>query len=81
MTMNPNGYSTWQEALAALVKENGLQDSELGDISRRALTPTRGVKRSLLLIRIAERDRKIEWLEERGRRNRAHRCRLTDPDP
>jgi len=28
-------YPTWQEALAALVKEKGLEDSELGDIVRR----------------------------------------------
>jgi len=28
-------YDTWQEALAALVKKHGIEDSELGDISRR----------------------------------------------
>ena len=30
-------YDTWQEALAGLVKEEGLEETELGDISKRAL--------------------------------------------
>ncbi len=38
MALRRNGYSTWQEALRALVKENGLEDSELGDISSRAIS-------------------------------------------
>jgi len=29
-------HDTWQEALEAMVKEKGLEDSELGDISKRA---------------------------------------------
>ena len=29
-------YETWQEALAGLVKEEGLEETELGDISKRA---------------------------------------------
>lgn len=32
-------YDTWQEALAGLVKDKGLEDSELGDISKRASAP------------------------------------------
>lgn len=29
-------YDTWQEALAAVVKKHGLEDSELGDLSKKA---------------------------------------------
>jgi len=29
-------YDTWQEALAGLVREKGLQDTELGELSKRA---------------------------------------------
>ena len=36
MALKSNGYATWQEALTALVQENGIEDSELGDIARRA---------------------------------------------
>ena len=34
---DPKNYDTWQEGLAAEVERLGLKNSELGDISRRAL--------------------------------------------
>ncbi len=34
-------YDSWQEALEALVRDHGLQGTELGDISRRATAAQR----------------------------------------
>jgi len=48
--MTQNGHRSWQEALGALVKEKGLDDSELGDISNRSL---RAVTREDLLAEAA----------------------------
>lgn len=57
MALDPNGYASWQEALGALVKENGLENSELGDIARLSVIP-----RNLMVIieKLVERNAALE---------------------